>query len=74
MGIEDPNFLKGDLIRVDVSPDALKELNLRNPAGNEVGANSSFLPGGKTSGGVEEGVVNGIPQKAQGVSTKVIKD
>ncbi|HVU55806.1 MAG TPA: hypothetical protein VHD83_12170 [Puia sp.] len=55
LGITDPNFLKGDLIRVDVSSDALNELNLRSPTGNEVGANSAFVPGGKTSGGVTEG-------------------
>ena len=73
LGITDTNFLKGDLIRVDVTPDALKELHLRDPTGQEVGANGSFIPGGKTSGGVTEGVVNGIPKKAPGVSTTIVQ-
>jgi hypothetical protein len=73
LGIEDPAFLKGDLIRVDIKSSALKDLNLRVPTGNETGANSLFVPGGKTVGGVTEGVVNGIPKNAPGVSTQVIK-
>jgi hypothetical protein len=43
------------------------------PTGSETGANSLFVPGGKTVGGVTEGVVNGIPKNAPGVSTQVIK-
>lgn len=72
LGIKDPAFLKGDLIRVDLNSKALKDLNIRLPTGNEVGANSLFVPGGKTVGGVTEGVVNGIPKQASGVSVKVI--
>jgi hypothetical protein len=52
LGITDPNFLKGDLIRVDIKPDLLKNLNLRPPSGQEVGANDLFVTGGKTSGGI----------------------
>jgi len=73
LGITDPAFLKGDLIRIDIHSNALKDLNLRVPVGNEAGANSLFVPGGKTIGGVTEGVVNGIPKNASGVSTQVIK-
>ena len=63
LGINDPKFLEGDLIRIDIDDTLAKELNLREPTGNEVGANESFIPGGKTSGGVTENVVDGIPQK-----------
>ncbi len=72
LGIENPNFLKGDLIRVDISPEALKKINLRVTTGNEPGANNLFIRGGKTIGGVAEAVVDGIPKKLNGVSqTKV---
>jgi hypothetical protein len=73
LGITDPSFLKGDLLRVDVSPNMLKELNLRSPTGSEIGANSSFVQGGKTSGGVTEAIVNGIPKKATGVTTTIVQ-
>ena len=46
--------------------------NLRPPTGNEAGANSLYVPGGKTIGGVTEGVVNGIPKVAPGVTSKVV--
>lgn len=74
LGIEDPAFLKGELIRVDLTPQALKELNLRVPSGNEAGANGQFIPGGKISGGITEGVVNGIPKSYRGVSQEVVKE
>lgn len=72
LGIDDPLFLKGDLTRIDITPKALKELNLRLPTGKEAGANSLFVPGGKTSGGISEGVVNGVPKKGPGVSIILI--
>jgi len=73
LGIEDPKFLQGNLMRVDVNPTTLKNLNLRAPTGNEVGANGSFIPGGVTSGGVSEGVVNGIPKTDPGVTISTVK-
>jgi hypothetical protein len=72
LGITDPAFLKGDLIRVDVNLSTMKNLNLRMPTGQESGANGQFVLGGKTSGGVTEGVVNGIPKKAPGVTQTTI--
>lgn len=73
LGITDPLFLKGNLIRVDIKPGALQDLGLRPPTGKEGGANILFIPGGKTIGGVSEGVVNSIPKNAPGVSSTVIK-
>ena len=49
----------GGLIRIDV--DNLEGLNLRMPTGNETGANSLWIPGGRTSGGVPEAITNTIP-------------
>ncbi|MDB5138892.1 MAG: hypothetical protein JWR12_808 [Mucilaginibacter sp.] len=51
LGITDPLFLKGDLIRVDIKLSALQSLGLKLPTGNEGGANDLFLSGGKTVGG-----------------------
>ncbi|WP_443938772.1 RHS repeat domain-containing protein [Pedobacter sp. MW01-1-1] len=73
LGIEDPLFFKGELIRVDIKPSVLKELNLRVPLGNEVGANSLFVPGGKTVGGTTEAIVNGIPKNSSGVKISEVK-
>lgn len=69
LGITDKKFLTGDLIRIDISADQLKNLNLRATTGTEAGANSSYIPGSKTSGGITEAVVDGIPKDAAGVST-----
>ena len=44
----------GELIRIDV--DDLSDLNLRVPSGNEAGANSHWIPGGYTDGGVPEAI------------------
>jgi len=67
LGIQDQNFLKGDLIRIDIAPASLKNLKLRSATGSEAGANELFIPGGKTSGGITEGIVNGIPKTGKGV-------
>jgi RHS repeat-associated protein len=74
LGITDPKFLKGDLIRIDVTPDALKKMELKSPTGSEAGANDMYVKGGKTVGGVTEGVVSSIPKSAKGVKLSVVKD
>ena len=70
LGITDPSFLEGDLIRVDIKPEAMN--NLRLPTGNEAGANSEFILGGETSGGVSEAIIDGIQEGQEGISTKVV--
>ncbi|MFP5041655.1 RHS repeat-associated core domain-containing protein [Parasediminibacterium sp. JCM 36343] len=72
LGITDPAFLQGNLIRVDVAPRLLRQLNLRAATGGEIGANNLFVPGGKTIGGVTEGVVNGIPTTGSGVTSSTV--
>jgi hypothetical protein len=51
---------RGDLginpIRIDVE----NPTGLRMPDGNELGANTQWIPGGKTSGGINEATVNQI--------------
>ena len=71
LGITDRAFLEGDLIRIDIDVQAMK--NLRLPKGTETGANSLFKPGGKTSGGVSEGVVDAVEKTAKGVNTNKVQ-
>lgn len=47
------------LLRADLAPKALDELNFRIPSGNEAGANSQWLPGGLLQTGVNEAVIDG---------------
>jgi hypothetical protein len=49
----------GGLVRIDVED--ISGLNIRMPSGNETGANSLWMPGGKTSGGVPEAITDIIP-------------
>lgn len=55
-----------------VTVGSLKGLILTATTGGEVGANGLFVPGGKTEGGVSEGVVNGIPKTGTGVTTSTV--
>ena len=75
LGITDPLFLKGDLVRVDINIKLSKKLNVRNPTGNEVGANSEHIVGyGKTPGGQTEKVVDGIPKESSSVTVTKIDE
>ena len=49
----------GGLVRIDVED--ITGLNVRIPSGDETGANSLWVPGGYTSGGVPEAVTNTVP-------------
>jgi hypothetical protein len=45
---------KGGIYRIDIADP--KSYNLRKPSSSMSGANSLFVPDGKTSGGLTEGV------------------
>jgi hypothetical protein len=63
LGIPDDETAKawdGPLMRVDV-PDPMAR-NARMPTGQEKGANKHFVPGGKTSGGAPEVVIDPLPK------------
>ncbi len=49
----------GGLVRIDVED--ISGLNIRIPSGNETGANSLWIPGGRTSGNVPEAITDVIP-------------
>ena len=61
----------GGLVRIDIED--LSGLDLRLPSGNETGANSLWIPGGETSGGVPEAVLNTVPLDKTRVSRIGIK-
>ena len=58
----EPGYFQGHggLVRIDVIDVA--DLHIRIPSGNEAGANSWWVPGGYTSGGVPEAVSDLIPK------------
>ncbi|MEL6562567.1 MAG: hypothetical protein AAFQ94_30640, partial [Bacteroidota bacterium] len=58
----------GDLVRIDVPNTGLPYLALRMPTGNEAGANSLWLPGGKTPEGIKEAVLNQIKSGDYGIN------
>ena len=51
-----PGTLPDDCVRIDIPSCP----GLRVPSGNEVGANSDWLPGGFTAGGIPEAVVDQV--------------
>lgn len=61
----------GGLVRIDI--ENLDGLNLRIPSGNEAGANSHWIPGGKTDGGVPEAISDLIPNVPNNVTVSEIK-
>ena len=61
----------GGLVRIDV--DNTSGLNLRMPNGNETGANSLWIPGGRTSGGVPEAITNTIPLERTNITRIEVK-
>lgn len=61
----------GGLIRIDI--ENIDGLNLRMPSGNEAGANSHWIPGGKTDGGVPEAITDLIPNNSRNISVTELK-
>lgn len=53
--------------------DDVSKCNLRIPNGNESGANSFWIPGGYTSGGVPEAIVYYVPNNNDCIHIETIK-
>jgi hypothetical protein len=60
LGIPADSWKGKEMVRISI-PNP-KELNVRVPSGNEMGANSLWLPGGQLPTGYSEAVVNKIPK------------
>ena len=59
LGIPSGAWQGKQLSRIDIS--STSSHNRRLPSGNEAGANENWIPGGVTSGGKSEAVVDQIP-------------
>ena len=69
LGFDEGHFAKGGgLVRIDIKD--VTDLNLRIPSGNEYGANSHWIPGGYTEGGVPEAISDLIPNTMNKVIIK----
>lgn len=62
LGIPEGSWQGREIVRIELDANALKEHNLRMATGNEDGANELWIPGGKTIEGVDEAVINQIPE------------
>lgn len=60
LGIPTDSWKGKEMVKIEI-PNP-KELNVRLPSGNEMGANSLWLPGGQLPTGYSEAVVNKIPK------------
>jgi hypothetical protein len=70
LGLPDGLLQNNNLVRVDIPKP--RELDLRMPSGNEAGANSQWIPGGRLPGGGREAVISvGRLQPGQ-YSTRVV--
>lgn len=62
MGFDEGCFSKhGGVVRIDIKEPLSYEIRLLS--GNEYGANSHFVPGGRTDGGALECVINNVPNE-----------
>ena len=60
MGFDSGTYTEnGGVVRIDIKNPVDYEIRL--PSGNEYGANSHFVSGGKTDGGALEAVINNVP-------------
>ena len=60
LGIPAGSWKGQEMVRISISDP--KALNVRVPSGNEMGANSLWLPGGHLPTGYSEAVINKIPK------------
>ncbi|RRH71063.1 hypothetical protein [Falsigemmobacter faecalis] len=61
LGLDSGSLSSGKTVALEIKPQDMR--NLRVPSGNEGGANGQWVPGGYTSGGVPEAVMDfsGVP-------------
>ena len=58
LGIETDKWAGQELVRIDIDKSIVNDFyesgNLKLPTGSESGANSNWIPGGETSGGIND--------------------
>jgi filamentous hemagglutinin len=61
LGLDSGSLSNGNTVALEINPKDMR--NLRVPSGNEGGTNNQWIPGGYTSGGVPEAVMDftGVP-------------
>lgn len=59
LGLPTGQLNNDSVVRLDFTPEAMKDLNVRMPSGNEAGANDDWLPGGFLASGKNEAVIDG---------------
>ena len=59
LGLPEGQLDNAQLVRVDFTPEAMDDLGMRMPSGNEAGANDQWLPGGLLPSGTNEAVIDG---------------
>ena len=59
LGLKAGRLSNGEVKAIFIAPTELTRLRI--PSGNELGVNSNWIPGGQTSGGVTEAVVD-VPE------------
>ena len=65
LGIETDKWAGQELVRIDIDKSIVNDFyesgNLKLPTGSESGANSNWIPGGETSGGIAEAILSDCP-------------
>ena len=71
LGYAEGSLSNGEYVAIHI--DQPQKYNLCIPSGNEAGANSYCIPGGCTSGGVPEAIVNYVPNNNDCIHMETIK-
>ena len=72
LGLPEGQLDNAELVRVDFNAEAMKDLDMRMPSGNEAGANELWLPGGLLPTGLNEAIIDGANASSKHYTSKVI--
>ena len=72
LGLPEGQLDDAQLVRVDFTPQAMKDLDMRMPSGSEAGANEHWLPGGYLPSGENEAVIDGARALPDHYTTRIV--
>ncbi|WP_156359120.1 PAAR domain-containing protein [Sphingomonas sp. Leaf242] len=72
LGLPSGQLDDSQLVRVDFTPEAMRDLSMRMPSGQEAGANEHWLPGGYLPNGQNEAVIDGVKALPEHYVTTVL--